>query len=202
MAPAAWVASGVLVVPWVWAVPAASGVLVVPGVWAVPAVPVVLAGQVVLAAAMAGNTTLSIEVERHMAIETRPRNSVAPPVVIPRAIVKPAAVKTVVWAIGNKPARVNNQVLGTVPAAEQTGVALEAEIEAGGEVHQQAADREAAVAAAHSVGDPSAPLVEGPAAWTAAQHVPVATVVVPACPAVVVVVVVAAVVVDGEGDES
>ena len=110
---------------------------------------------------MAGNTTRSIGVEPHMAIETRPRNSVAPPVVIPPPIVKRAAVRTVVWGTGNKPAPVkvmghrvgNNQLLGIVPAVEQTGVAEAARIAAGTEVPAAAGTEAAAV-----------PLVVDPAA--------------------------------------
>lgn len=95
-----------------------------------------------------------------MAIEIQPRNLVARPVVIPRPI--DAAVRTVVLETGNRPARAkvvghrvgNNQVLGIVPAVEQTGVVLEAAIAAGTEAHRKA--REAAVAAALLVGDPAA----------------------------------------------
>jgi hypothetical protein len=73
--------------------------------------------------AMAGNTTLSIGVERRMEIERPRSNSVARPGVIPRPIVKPVAVRAVVWGkaalvkvIGHRVG--NNQVLVIVPAVE------------------------------------------------------------------------------------
>ena len=102
--------------------------------------------------AIAGNTTLSIEVERRMAIEIRPRNSAAPPAAIPRPIVEAAP------GTGNKPALVrvighrvgNNQALAIVPAVAQTEAA-EPAIAAGAEAYQ-APDPDPA--AAPLVGDP------------------------------------------------
>jgi hypothetical protein len=112
--------------------------------------------------AIAGNTILSIGVERRTAIEIRPRNSVASPAVIPRPIVKPAAVKMVLsGGMGHRPALVrvmehrvgNNQALAIVQVVEQTGPVEEAAIEAGAEVHHLALAREGVVAAAPLAGD-------------------------------------------------
>jgi hypothetical protein len=88
-----------------------------------------------------------------MATDRRPRDSVAPLAVIPRPIVKPAAVRTVLsGGTGNKPAlarvtghRVgNNQALAIVPAVAQTEAA-EPAIAAGAEAYQ-VPDRDPAAA--------------------------------------------------------
>jgi hypothetical protein len=110
--------------------------------------------------AMAGNTILNIGAEHRMAIERRPKNSVAAPAVIPGPTVKLAAVRTLVSrAAGDKAALVkvighrvvDNQALAIAPAVEQTEAVEEAAIAAETEARHQ--DRD--LAAAPLVGDPA-----------------------------------------------